>query len=156
MRLVKELKKSSFVKAKDDGSLGDSHLKAAASACYELVESSVPGQITCFRCSVLPLVKSGKDLLKNKTCWCLEWNMAPSKGFGPLTDWLTASRSTGLSHDGTSRCPMHLSVSKYYLSLVFQRRFILFVVLSVLQLPWSLCRILWLFFGTISQKMTSQ
>jgi hypothetical protein len=28
--------------------------------------------------------------------------MAPSKGFGPLTDWLTASRSTGLSHDGTS------------------------------------------------------
>ena len=27
-------------------------------------------------------------------------NMAPSKGFGPLTDWLTASRSTGLSHDG--------------------------------------------------------
>jgi hypothetical protein len=26
--------------------------------------------------------------------------LAPSKGFGPLTDWLTASRSTGLSHDG--------------------------------------------------------
>ena len=30
--------------------------------------------------------------------------MAPSKGFGPLTDWLTASRSTGLSHDG-AKCP---------------------------------------------------
>ena len=29
--------------------------------------------------------------------------VAPSKGFGPLTDWLTASRSTGLSHDGTSQ-----------------------------------------------------
>jgi hypothetical protein len=28
--------------------------------------------------------------------------MAPPKGFGPLTDWLTASRSTGLSHGGTT------------------------------------------------------
>ena len=30
------------------------------------------------------------------------WEVAPSKGFGPLTDWLTASRSTGLSHDGAT------------------------------------------------------
>jgi hypothetical protein len=28
-------------------------------------------------------------------------DMAPPKGFEPLTDWLTASRSTGLSHGGT-------------------------------------------------------
>jgi hypothetical protein len=27
---------------------------------------------------------------------------APPKGFEPLTDWLTASRSTGLSHGGTA------------------------------------------------------
>jgi hypothetical protein len=30
--------------------------------------------------------------------------MAPPKGFGPLTDWLTASRSTGLSHGGATLC----------------------------------------------------
>jgi hypothetical protein len=30
----------------------------------------------------------------------LKDNMAPPKGFEPLTDWLTASRSTGLSHGG--------------------------------------------------------
>jgi hypothetical protein len=29
--------------------------------------------------------------------------VAPPKGFEPLTDWLTASRSTGLSHGGTLR-----------------------------------------------------
>jgi hypothetical protein len=49
--------------------------------------------------------------------------VAPSEGFGPSTDWflsslmsdwlrsmsdwLTASRSTGLSHDGTSHCILH-------------------------------------------------
>ena len=32
---------------------------------------------------------------------------APPKGFEPLTDWLTASRSTGLSHGGKAYCLCH-------------------------------------------------
>ena len=32
---------------------------------------------------------------------------APPKGFEPLTDWLTASRSTGLSHGGKAQCLCH-------------------------------------------------
>jgi hypothetical protein len=40
-------------------------------------------------------------LLFQKTNKREKGSLAPSKGFGPLTDWLTASRSTGLSHDGT-------------------------------------------------------
>jgi hypothetical protein len=38
--------------------------------------------------------------MSEKTGSFFALTVAPSKGFGPLTDWLTASRSTGLSHDG--------------------------------------------------------
>ena len=48
-------------------------------------------------------------------------NMAPPKGFEPLTDWLTASRSTGLSHGGKAQCICHCGVSQKYLSLVFPK-----------------------------------
>jgi hypothetical protein len=43
--------------------------------------------------------------------------LAPPKGLEPLTDWLTASRSTGLSYGGTAQ-RYALSVSQKYLSLV--------------------------------------
>ena len=44
--------------------------------------------------------------------------VAPSKGFGPLTDWLTASRSTGLSHDGTTFRSIHSQFKEYYLRII--------------------------------------
>jgi hypothetical protein len=42
--------------------------------------------------------------------------LAPPKGLEPLTDWLTASRSTGLSYGGTATA-YALSVQQKYLSL---------------------------------------
>ena len=40
--------------------------------------------------------------------------MAPPKGFGPLTDWLTASRSTGLSHGGTFMLCYHSVLKRVF------------------------------------------
>jgi hypothetical protein len=43
-------------------------------------------------------------------------NVAPPIGFEPMTDWLTASRSTGLSHGGTAN-HYPLSVQQKYLRI---------------------------------------
>ena len=46
-------------------------------------------------------------------------NLAPPKGLEPLTDWLTASRSTGLSYGGKAQRLCHFGVPQKYLRLVF-------------------------------------
>jgi hypothetical protein len=54
--------------------------------------------------SLFQLESASKNIKKKKRGkkqYKCNWEVAPSKGFEPLTDWLTASRSTGLSHDGT-------------------------------------------------------
>ena len=48
-------------------------------------------------------------------------NLAPPKGFGPLTDWLTASRSTGLSHGGKASRLCHFGEPQKYLRLIFSK-----------------------------------
>jgi hypothetical protein len=45
--------------------------------------------------------------------------VAPPKGLEPLTDWLTASRSTGLSYGGKAIRLCLFGVPQKYLSLVF-------------------------------------
>src|SRR4030067_3164918 len=66
--------------------------------------------------------------------------LAPPKGLEPLTDWLTASRSTWLSYGGTA-CAYALSVSQNYLRLVINAgNAIRFVVLFAWQFPRSPCR----------------
>jgi hypothetical protein len=45
--------------------------------------------------------------------------MAPPKGLEPLTDWLTASRSTWLSYGGTIWLRLSLQSQKDYLFFLY-------------------------------------
>lgn len=66
--------------------------------------------------------------------------LAPPKGLEPLTDWLTASRSTWLSYGGKPLL-MQLSVSQRYLRLVITALTLkLSVELCVWQYPRNPCK----------------
>jgi hypothetical protein len=47
--------------------------------------------------------------------------VAPPKGLEPLTDWLTASRSTWLSYGGIICCAYHFSPKKTIYSFSIPR-----------------------------------
>ncbi len=60
----------------------------------------------------------GHEMCNGKYYVC-NCGLAPPKGLEPLTDWLTASRSTWLSYGGTSECAYALSVQQRLFKLSY-------------------------------------